>query len=413
MDLINFSQKTKNYSNKLLFLLFSTFPIALITGNLLTNTYIILIGLVFFIFHFNKKLFKNNTFILLNIFFISLIVNLFFTQNIYLSYPRVIKFFFIIYFILSFEHLVKLNNYYDKKIYKVWFFILTIFAIDILVEFFLGQNLLGMKSYIPGRLAGLFGDELVGGYYFYGIIFVTFSYLYKNYKLNNLYLLGLFILIIFISLIIGERANFIRLGIGIFALFFLIFELKLYKKIITSIIILIFAISFINFKTYYKVRFYTQVEKVFQKDGMEKYLKDSIYGAHYDTAYKIFQNNKYFGIGIKNFREESGKSIYINEEYSHTFQRSKTHPHQLHFEVLSETGIFGYVIFLIFFFMSLLISIRQYFNHRNIYQLSAILFILTSLLPYLPSGSFFSTFSSSIFWLNYAIMMGYCKNKVR
>ena len=40
---------------------------------------------------------------------------------------------------------------------------------------------------------------------------------------------------------------------------------------------------------------------------------------------------KYFGIGIKNFREESGKSIYINEEYSHPFQRSKTHPHQLNF----------------------------------------------------------------------------------
>jgi len=29
----------------------------------------------------------------------------------------------------------------------------------------------------------------------------------------------------------------------------------------------------------------------------------------------------------------------------------------------------------------------------------------------LPSGSFFSSFNSSIFWLNYAVMMGYINKK--
>ena len=38
------------------------------------------------------------------------------------------------------------------------------------------------------------------------------------------------------------------------------------------------------------------------------------YGAHYDTALKIFQNNKLFGIGLKNFRIESGDEKYKNSE---------------------------------------------------------------------------------------------------
>ena len=48
---------------------------------------------------------------------------------------------------------------------------------------------------------------------------------------------------------------------------------------------------------------------------------------------------------------------------------------------------------------------------KNVYQLSSIIFIITSLLPILPSGSFLSTFTSGIFWLNFSIMISYVKSK--
>ena len=35
------------------------------------------------------------------------------------------------------------------------------------------------------------------------------------------------------------------------------------------------------------------------------------------------------------------------------------------------------------------------------------LFVIINLLPLLPSGSFFSTYTSGLFWLNYAVMVGY------
>ena len=134
-----------------------------------------------------------------------------------------------------------------------------------------------------------------------------------------------------------------------------------------------------------------------------------MYGAHYNTAYKIFKENFYFGIGIKNFRNEVRKEIYVDNEFKFTEKRVTTHPHQVHYEFLSETGIVGYLAFLFFIFSSLYLAIKSYFKNGNLYQLSGIIFVITSILPIIPSGSFFSTYSSGIFWINFAIMTGYLK----
>ena len=78
--------------------------------------------------------------------------------------------------------------------------------------------------------------------------------------------------------------------------------------------------------------------------GILKYIKTSHYGVHYDTAIKIYNDNKYFGIGLKQFRYESSKEIYDSNE-NNIYKRDNwaTHPHQIHFEMLSETGLFGYI----------------------------------------------------------------------
>ena len=116
-----------------------------------------------------------------------------------------------------------------------------------------------------------------------------------------------------------------------------------------------------------------------------------------------------FGVGIKNFRYESGKPKYYNEKYAATKIRQATHPHQIHLEFLSETGLFGYLSFLIFILSSLIVSFKNYLKNRNIFQLSGIIFIFSTLIPLLPSGSFLSTFNSGIFWINFIIMTAFYK----
>ena len=399
-----------------LIILFSIFPIAIISGNLTINISIVLISLIFLISSITKvgllKGQKKNL-LLLGFFLISLLINLLFSNNFGLSSPRVIKFFFIIFFIVSFRFLVlNLEKNQINKIYKIWSIIFTIIIIDLIIEFFKGTNIIGLSSQMPGwRLASFTGMESVIGNYFYGFALITLAYFYQNIS-NKKYLnLLLAIFFIIISLIIGERANFIKTFIIIICFIFLVYDFSLRSKIFSIVALISLVFIFINFNSSYKNRYFsTHLLTILEKNGLSNYLQTSQYGAQYNVAIEIFKDNPVFGVGIKNYRIENLNSKYDDLKHKENRLRWGTHPHQIHLEILSETGLFGYSCFFIFVSLSIFFSIKSYLINKNIYQLSGILFILTSMLPLLPSGSFLSTYTSSIFWLNYAIMIAYIKD---
>mgnify|MGYP002060877683 CR=1 FL=1 len=152
------------------------------------------------------------------------------------------------------------------------------------------------------------------------------------------------------------------------------------------------------------MRYVEQIKSLFSSNGLTKYLANSEYGAHRKSAKEVFLDNPLFGVGIKNFRIESRKEKYNDSEKQ---MLGSNHPHELYYEFLSETGIFGLSCFLIFIFSSIILSLKNYLQKKNIYQLSGLIIVIISILPVIPTGSFLATYTSSIFWINYAIMMGY------
>ena len=281
-----------------------------------------------------------------------------------------------------------------------------------IIEYFSGENVIGFKSIMPGaRLASFTGTESVIGNYFYGFVLITlsfFQYNFKKYKYLNIVLAIFFIIV---SFIIGERANFIKTFIIVTLFTLFIYDIKFKIKIFLISLIIFLIITLINSNEKLRSRYIGQISLIFETGRISSYLENSQYGAHYNVAYEIFRENPFFGVGIKNFRIESSKDKYDSLSHPKNDRRSATHPHQIHYEFLSETGLFGYFSFLIFIFLSLYWSTKNFLINKNIYQLSSILFIITSLFPLLPSGSFLSTYTSSIFWLNYSIMIGYNRIK--
>ena len=85
------------------------------------------------------------------------------------------------------------------------------------------------------------------------------------------------------------------------------------------------------------------------------------------------------------------------------------HPHQVHFEWLTETGIIGYIVLFSFFIYYITFGIKAYLIKKNIFLLSSILFLIASLLPFIPSGSFFTTYTATIFWINFGFLIGNTK----
>ena len=404
-----------NTKNSLLFL-FSIFPVSILIGNLPINSLTIIISLIFLISLAAKKIIfknQNRTFLLLAFFFISLVINLLFLNNFGLSAPRVIKFIFIIFFITSFKFLIiNLRENQINKIYKIWSIIFTIVVIDLIIEFFKGTNIIGLSSVMPGwRLASFTGMESVIGNYFFGFVLIVLAYVYQNITNSKKLNLFLAIFLIIISFIIGERANFIKTFLIITCFIFLVYDFSLRLKIFSFLTLISIILIFLNFNSSYKTRYFSpHLQTLLEKDGLSKYLQTSQYGAQYNVAIEIFKDNPVFGVGIKNYRIENLNSKYNDLKHKENRLRWGTHPHQIHLEILSETGLFGFICFFIFMALSIFFSIKSYLTNKNFYQLSGILFVLASMLPLLPSGSFLSTYTSSIFWLNYALMIGYIKD---
>ena len=185
-------------------------------------------------------------------------------------------------------------------------------------------------------------------------------------------------------------------------LFTFFFEPKLFKlKIIlfSLFFVSIFLIIYVNDQ--YKKRFISHFMNQYLENPIENIFK-SEHGGHYLTALKIYDNNKVFGVGIKNYSKEIKKKEYKDFFYYNSIDPS-THPHQIHFEFLAEQGLFGYSLFLIFFIYHFYVFIKKKSFNDN-FNLSGLLFIFTSLLPILPSGSFFTSHAAALFWMNFAFM---------
>ena len=396
-----------------LFTLIILFPISYLLGNSIINLFLFLISLTYLFYLIkNKKIaeFKKSSFLILFSLWITFVINLFLSQNFDLSLNRVLKFIFIIFFVSAIKFIIRYKNYFfENYIYKIWSLIFLIVIFDLVFEYIFGHNILGNKSYMPGRLTGFIDGELVIGYYFIGFALLAFIFLDKQIGKKN-YTFFILLIFIYISFLIGERSNFIKFFIASLIFFLIVYEIDLKKKIIGILItvsILYITVSNINI---YKTRFVYQMPNLLEKNGIKKYMLNSTYGSHYNTALSVFKNNIIFGVGIKNYREESIKKIYTDQNKDFKFQIMGTHPHQIHLELLSETGIFGYLSFFSFIIYSLYLSLSSFLKSKNHYQLAAILFVICSLIPLLPSGSFFSTYTSILFWFNYALMMAYTKN---
>ena len=393
---------------RLTFVLISLFPIFLIAGNLLINFFYISISILS-ILNFNKNnFFKSNIFHLLIFFLIYLLINLLFSVNFLNSYPRVIKFLLIILFTKEILDFNNRGEFYFEKIIKFWTVLYFVITIDIIFELIFGYNTLGFRSYLDGRIASFFGDELVVGAFYHFFSLIVLSYFVKN-QYPNLLIVSLIIITISISFMIGERANFIKLFFSVLLFSFLILEINFVKKIALIFLTLLMVGTIFYFNDNLKKRYYNQISIIYSYEGIKKYFRESSYGAHQSTAFEIFKDNKLFGVGLKNFREESKKDIYENPNYKLTKGRDTTHPHQIHLELLSEIGLIGYFSFLILMFFSIFISAKNYLIEKNPYQLSALIYIISCLIPLIPSGSLFSTFFGGIFWFSYGLMISFNK----
>ena len=77
--------------------------------------------------------------------------------------------------------------------------------------------------------------------------------------------------------------------------------------------------------------------------------------------------------------------------------------HQTYLEFLSEHGIFGTTVILLIFYLLIFSKFKLFFKSYKNIQLGTFIYLLFAFSPFLPSGSFFSDYSITLFFINMSI----------
>lgn len=396
----------KNY---LPFYLIGLYPVALILGTLISEIltlFLIALYISDCIKDKKKFIFNDPIIYFLILIWFYLLFNLFLSIDFQLSLMRSI--FFVRYplLILAITHFLIKSPEKSQIIFTLWFYALTIIIIDLYIQFFFGKNILGYESPWDQRLSGFFNQELKVAHLLIGFFLPAFSFFFQKQK-RNIFLYIALISYFIILILTNERSNIIKgsLILIIFAMMAPYFKIKI--KILFSMILLGIFSLMIFFIQPLKSRFVDELSTMKVDNSLINYVILSNYGPHYLSSIEIFKNNKIFGTGIKTFRIACN-DISIKKYYPNDDHRSKsgcsTHPHQTYFEILSDLGLTGFIIFSSFFLYLSVRIVKTFMVTKDLLLLSCGAFYITQLIPLLPTGSFFTSFGSTIFFINVSLI---------
>jgi len=388
---------------KIYLFLFSLIPISVVIGSsasLANILFILIFFLIFTLKNIKKEIFNNSALIFLVFLYFYLIFNSFIAIDFEMGASRNFGF---IRFILLF---VVVNYFFNSSnksnnIFVFWSLIVIIVALDSFIEFSFGVNILGYGEKYGDRIVSFFKDEPVVGAYINAFIFIIIGYFFDKFIEKDLKFKILLVLIIFFLfsavLITGERSNGIKTLLGLILFFILNKKLNFNFKILTFLsVITIFSFVLIN-SSFLKNRYYDSFIYHFtDSERLSSFLKNQHYFALYKSGIAIFKDYPFFGVGNKNYRVAINKKEYIEVK--------STHPHQIYFEFLSEHGVVGTIILLSIIFALMFKNLKIIILSRNSIQLGCLIYLIINFVPILPSGSFFTDFNSTFFWLNLSIM---------
>lgn len=309
-------------------------------------------------------------------------------------------------------------DYYPQ--FKKNFFLFFVFtfvyaAIDGIYQYFVGNSIFGFTTGFTYdsnesiRLALSFNDKaFIGGYLsrllplLIGILFLVNS---KKTKKILLLVFTLIILAYFISFVSGERTAFATM-IFMLIIVFLISKNHLKTKLLISLSFIIFIFSIISFdenisnrmidKTMHQLGFSDKKDLDNQNNRLNFF--SSHHEAHFMTALRMFKDHPIIGVGPNNFRNLCSERKYSNANHL----SCSSHPHNIYIQVLSETGIIGFIFISSIFLYVLFKLYRETKVSKNIIYSSKFYFLLAftiTLLPILPSANFFNNWINIIYYL--------------
>ena len=411
-----FLNNTFKYSSIAIILL----PWLIISGPFLPDLVVSLTAIFCIIYIFYKKefnYFNDKIFILFVIFWVYLLLRSLTSINILLSLESSLFLIRFGVFYIFINLLINKDELFVKKFTYSLILCFSVVALDAYIQFFLGKNILGF-TYQGERLSGFFGENLILGSYlsrlfpfFFALVLINFS---KNFYIY-LYSLLLLILADLIIYLTGERVAFFYLFLSTLLIIILCkkwIKVRFFTFIISLLIIFIITSQNENVKkrmVNLTINQMTNSTPVKENSSIQDtfFTKYNVFSDEHEKIYitsiNIFKENVIFGVGPKLFRE------YCKQDKFFKIGGCTSHSHNFYIQLLTETGVIGFLtIFSLFLYISLKLT-KQFFykfifkkNYLNDFKICILIACFINLFPIAPHGNIFNN------WLNIVMILPFC-----
>ena len=299
-----------------------------------------------------------------------------------------------------------------KKFLLAMTLVLIFIIFDTWWQFFFEQDIFGFEKYTPNRLTGPFkGNPHVGAWVAKLILLPPlFLILYDKLKLQehqNCLTYSFFIIstILFLSVAItGERMALLLTLASIFILFIglALNKIFLLKKISILLLFSFFAILIFSYSFPHITEraYFSTIEKILN-------WRTSDYGLVWQSAYDVWVQSPLFGAGLHKYREACENLGIYGSSYLNAIGGGVCfHPHNISIQLLSETGLVGFILFYAMVVVLAFTSLKIYFTSK-LWLSFALVFniIFTCFLPIASSTSFFANKYGAIVWLLVGVML--------
>ena len=424
-------------------------PLSFITGPAIPDLTIVLAGIFFLFYIFIKKTYKKifqEPLVKFSIFFwIFLLFISFFAENIYLAYSDSLIFVRYLLLPIFLIFLIYNNDNYLKFTLGLIFFLVIFVCFDCILQFInydpelgFGKDILGFSPSWYGRLTGPFYQEYIPGAYIskFGLLGLIFVFIFfKNLKNQNLVSIGYLTLIGIVTYISGER---MALATYLMGLIFLLTFYKNKRLIFLLSLLLIILINILINKTHpfyndYEILESTpyhlglKIKKEFKcknnrslqcnkvivlQPKFSEVLKNfdkSPYGQIYQVGLKMFYDHKLQGVGLNNFTYVCRNDERYNSNIS-DYNYCVTHPHNIYLQWFVETGIFGFIFFIIYLYQIARYIFLNNFNKFSLISLSTLLILFW---PIMSTGSLLKNWNgvSTFFIIGICLCLGKLKKE--
>ena len=392
---------SKTILNQILAALVCCLPISLTLGVAIADGCVVLIAIIFIFLSIKDKIYhfyRHNIFKLFILFNIYLIFSSLISENPINSLRSTLFYFRFGFLTIAILYLLETNIKF-----KSHFFLGCIIAVLFLIPFSVNQIYTNNFNPLEFRISGIFNKELIQGSYLVRMfpLIIFLRLLISPDKKYNLYFYLLCLSIILLIVASGERAAIALLFMSLFVIA-IFWDAKITKKLVISFSFL-YLIGILIFQNSYLNERLVNNTKYLLLNGEENKIQAFSRGhqEHYESAFKMFKKNIFFGVGVRNFRIECRKDEYK----SIGVNACTTHPHNTYVQLLAETGVIGFLFVfcaLMYFIMLFLKLLKLKFINKLKISMPLVcisLCFVVNLFPLVPTGSFFNNWMSIIYYL--------------